>query len=58
MINLPKRINALSRETLAADTALSRKGSWAMSKLKASKLAVPNKFFAERGLLALSGGGR
>jgi len=31
----------------------SRKGPWAMSNMKPAKLAMPNRFFAERGLLAL-----
>ncbi|MFZ2052847.1 MAG: group II intron reverse transcriptase/maturase [Candidatus Aminicenantales bacterium] len=42
----------------AAITAVTRKGPWAMSNLKAFKVAMPNKFFAERGLLTLSGYGR
>jgi len=42
----------------AALAAISRKGPWAMSNMKAFKLAMPNKFFADRGLLALSGYGR
>ncbi len=42
----------------AASAAVSRRGPWAMSNMKAFKLAMPNKFFADRGLLALSGGGR
>ena len=41
----------------AAITAVSRRGPWAMSNMKAFKLAMPNKFFADRGLLALSGYG-
>ena len=39
----------------AAITAVTRRGPWAMSNMKAFKLAMPNKFFAERGLLTLSG---
>ena len=39
----------------AAITAVTRRGPWAMSNMKAFKLAMPNKFFADRGLLALSG---
>ena len=38
----------------AAITAVTRRGPWAMSNMKAFKLAMPNKFFAERGLLTLS----
>ncbi|MFZ2055755.1 MAG: group II intron reverse transcriptase/maturase [Candidatus Aminicenantales bacterium] len=41
----------------AAITAVSRRGPWAMSNMKAFKLAMPNKLFADRGLLALSGYG-
>jgi len=41
----------------AAIVALSRRGPWAMSNMKAFKLAQPYKFFADRGLLALSGYG-
>jgi RNA-directed DNA polymerase len=41
----------------AALLALSRRGPWAMSNMKAFKMAMPNKFFAERGLLTLSGYG-
>jgi len=41
----------------AAITAVTRRGPWAMSNMKAFKLAMPNKFFAERGLLTLSGYG-
>jgi RNA-directed DNA polymerase len=33
--------------------ASSRKGPWAMSNMKPAKLAMPNRFFAERGLLSL-----
>ena len=42
----------------AAITAVTRKGPWAMSNLKAFKMAMPNVFFTERGLLTLSGHGR
>jgi RNA-directed DNA polymerase len=42
----------------AAMAAITRRGPWAMSNMKAFKVAMPNKFFAERGLLALSGYGR
>ena len=31
----------------------SRKGPWAMSNMKPAKVAMPNRFFAERGLLSL-----
>jgi RNA-directed DNA polymerase len=31
----------------------SRKGPWAMSNMKPAKLSMPNRFFAERGLLSL-----
>ena len=33
--------------------ASSRKGPWAMSNMKPAKVAMPNRFFAERGLLSL-----
>jgi len=42
----------------AAITAVTRRGPWAMSNMKAFKVAMPNTFFAERGLLTLSGHGR
>jgi len=35
--------------------ALSRRGPWVMSNLKTVKVAMPNRFFAERGLFTLSG---
>ncbi len=34
--------------------AASRKGPWAMSNMKPMKVAMPNRFFEERGLLSLS----
>jgi RNA-directed DNA polymerase len=42
----------------AAIVALSRRGPWAMSNMKAFKVAMPNKYFADRGFLTLSGYGR
>lgn len=33
--------------------AASHKGPWAMSNMKLAKVAMPNRFFAERGLLLL-----
>lgn len=38
----------------ALSVAFSRKGPWAISNMKAVKVAMPNCFFAERGLLSLS----
>jgi RNA-directed DNA polymerase len=35
--------------------AVSRKGPWAMANFRLVKIAMPNKFFAERGLFTLSG---
>ena len=35
--------------------ALSRKGPWAMSNFRPVKVAMPNKFFTDRGLFTLSG---
>jgi len=43
---------------LAAMIAVTRHGPWAMANMKAFKMAMPNEFFADRGLLALSGYGR
>jgi len=37
----------------ARPVAASRKGPWAMSNMKPVKVAMPNRFFAERGLLCL-----
>lgn len=37
----------------ARPVAASRKGPWAMSNTKPVKVAMPNRFFAERGLLSL-----
>jgi len=37
----------------ARPVAGSRKGPWAMSNMKPVKVAMPNRFFAERGLLSL-----
>ena len=37
----------------ARPVAASRKGPWAMSNMKPVKVAMPNRFFAERGLLSL-----
>ncbi|MGB9006064.1 MAG: group II intron reverse transcriptase/maturase, partial [Candidatus Aminicenantales bacterium] len=39
----------------AASIAVTRRGPWAMSNMKAFKLAMPIRFFAERGLMSLSG---
>lgn len=38
----------------ARPVAASRKGPWPMSNMKPVKVAMPNRFFAERGLLSLS----
>jgi RNA-directed DNA polymerase len=38
----------------AASFAVSRRGPWAMSNMKSMKVAMPNRFFEERGLLSLS----
>ena len=37
-----------------ASFAASRKGPWAMSNMKPMKVAMPNRFFEQRGLLSLS----
>jgi group II intron reverse transcriptase/maturase len=37
----------------ARPVAASRRGPWAMSNMKPVKVAMPNRFFAERGLLSL-----
>ena len=37
----------------AAPVAGSRKGPWAMSNMKPVKVAMPNRFFADRGLISL-----
>jgi RNA-directed DNA polymerase len=37
----------------ARPVAASRKGPWAMSNMKPVKVAMPNRFFAERDLLCL-----
>ena len=39
----------------AKPVAASRKGPWALSNLKPVKVAMPNRFFAEQGLLSLLG---
>jgi len=38
----------------ALSVAFSRRGPWAISNMKAVKVAMPNSFFAERGLLCLT----
>jgi RNA-directed DNA polymerase len=38
----------------ALSVAFSRKGPWAISNMKPVKVAMPNNFFAQRGLLSLS----
>ena len=38
----------------ALSVAFSRRGPWAISNMKHVKVAMPNSFFAERGLLSLS----
>jgi hypothetical protein len=35
------------------DMSMSRKGPWALSNAKPSKMAMPNQFFVEQGLLNL-----
>jgi hypothetical protein len=37
----------------ARSVAASRKGPWALSNLKPAKVAMPNRFFADMGLLSL-----
>jgi RNA-directed DNA polymerase len=37
----------------ARPVAASRKGPWVMSNMKSVKVAMPNRFFAERGILSL-----
>jgi hypothetical protein len=37
----------------ACGIAVSRKGPWALSNAKPIKVAMPNRFFAEKGLLFL-----
>ena len=41
-------------EKSALSVAFSRKGPWVISNMKPVKVAMPNSFFAERGLLSLS----
>jgi group II intron reverse transcriptase/maturase len=41
-------------EKSALSVAFSRKGTWVISNLKPVKVAMPNSFFTERGLLSLS----
>jgi len=41
-------------EKSALSVAFSRKGPWVISNLKPVKVAMPNSFFAERGLLSLA----
>ncbi len=41
-------------EKNALSVAFSRKGPWVISNMKSVKVAMPNSFFAERGLLSLS----
>jgi RNA-directed DNA polymerase len=47
-----KRLGVSDKNALPV--AFSRKGPWAISNMKHVKVAMPNRFFAERGLLSLA----
>lgn len=51
-----KGLRALGVSDMGARSlVISRRGPWAMSNMKPLKVALPNRFFAERGLFSLSG---
>ena len=53
MVRIPRTRKGFITKVLEAYQRRSRKGPWALSNRKPIKVAMPNQFFAEQGLLGL-----